>query len=151
MQSSLVDQKLSVLFDKYQDREFVANSQKEVEDIRKKALYVGGATTTAGFVLNEVTRLTMRSRKFQHFNLFQPFSSLRLIMQLSGQSLLLLLASTTMIVTFMRESINSGKFTLTEQTEVSILLTKLSLHSNNLITTLFLLLRIKVLTSFFRS
>jgi hypothetical protein len=74
MQSHLVDKKLSVLFDKYKDREFVASSQKEVEDIRKKAYYVGAGTTAAGFFLNEAVRLTKRSRK--SFHLIYKFSSI---------------------------------------------------------------------------
>lgn len=63
MQQQLIDKKLSVLFDRYRDRDFAANAQKEVEEIRKRALTVGGVTTGAAFVLNELTRLSMRSRK----------------------------------------------------------------------------------------
>jgi exonuclease I len=63
MQHQLIDKKLSVLFDKYRDRDFAANAQKEVEEIRRRALTVGGVTTGAAFVLNELTRLSMRSRK----------------------------------------------------------------------------------------
>lgn len=63
MQSQLVDQKLSTLFDRYKDRDFVANAQKEVEEIRKKALYIGVGITGSAFFLNEVVRLTKRSRK----------------------------------------------------------------------------------------
>ena len=66
MQTQLIDKKLSVLFDKYRDRDFAANAQKEVEVIRRRALTVGGVTTGAAFFLNELTRLTMRSRKYTH-------------------------------------------------------------------------------------
>lgn len=62
MQSSLIDRKLSILYDRYKDRDFVKTAQKEVEDVRRKALYTGVATSGAGFVLNEVVRLTNRSR-----------------------------------------------------------------------------------------
>jgi hypothetical protein len=41
----------------------VANAQKEVEEIRRKAYYTGAAITAAGFAINEATRLTMRNRK----------------------------------------------------------------------------------------
>jgi hypothetical protein len=54
---------LALLFDKYQDQEFVANAQKEVEQIRQKASYLGGAVTAAAFTLNEVSRMTLRTRK----------------------------------------------------------------------------------------
>lgn len=64
MQTQLIDKKLSVLFEKYRDRDFVNNAQKEVEDIRRQALTVGGATTGAAFVINELARLSMRSRKY---------------------------------------------------------------------------------------
>ncbi len=63
MQTHITDKKLSVLFDRYRDRDFVSNAQKEVEDIRKRALTVGGITTGGAFVINELSRLTMRSRK----------------------------------------------------------------------------------------
>lgn len=63
MQTSLIDKKLSVIFDKYRDRDYAANAQKEVEAIRRRALTVGATTTGAAFVLNEVARLSLRSRK----------------------------------------------------------------------------------------
>ena len=65
MQAHLTDKKLSILFDKYRDADFASNAQKEVEDIRRRALTVGGVTTGAAFVINEVSRLTMRSRKYR--------------------------------------------------------------------------------------
>jgi len=60
---SSIDKKLSILFDKYRDRDLAANAQKEVEEIRRKALNLGAGTTAAIFVLNELARLSMRSRK----------------------------------------------------------------------------------------
>ena len=65
MQASLTDKKLSVLFDRYKDADFAANAHKEVEDIRRQAVIVGAATTGAAFVLNELARLSMRTRKFK--------------------------------------------------------------------------------------
>ena len=59
-----MDKKLSILFEKYRDRDFANNAQKEVEEIRRRALTVGAATTAAAFVLNEFSRLSMRSRKY---------------------------------------------------------------------------------------
>ena len=60
---SAIDKKLAILYDKYRDRDFANNAQKEVEEIRKRALTVGAVTTFGAFVLNEVSRLSMRSRK----------------------------------------------------------------------------------------
>ena len=62
---SSIDKKLSILFDKYRDRDLAANAQKEVEEIRRKALNLGAGTTAAIFVLNEFARLSMRSRKLR--------------------------------------------------------------------------------------
>lgn len=64
MQAQLIDKKLAILYDKYRDRHFAANAQKEVEDIRRTAFKVGAGTTAGAFILNEVSRLSMRSRKF---------------------------------------------------------------------------------------
>jgi ribose 5-phosphate isomerase len=61
---SSIDKKLSIIFDKYRDRDFAANAQKEVEDIRRKALHVGAGSTAAIFFVNELARLSMRSRKY---------------------------------------------------------------------------------------
>ena len=68
LSQSSIDKKLSLLFDKYRDRDFVANAQKEVEDIRRKALNVGAGSTAAIFVLNELARLSLRSRKYPFLN-----------------------------------------------------------------------------------
>ena len=62
---SSIDKKLSILFDKYRDRDLAANAQKEVEEIRRKALNLGAGTTAAIFVLNELARLSMRSHKLR--------------------------------------------------------------------------------------
>ncbi len=59
----LIDQKIRVLYDRYKDREFAASAQKEVEDIRKRALLVGAASSAVAFIGNEAIRLTMRTRK----------------------------------------------------------------------------------------
>ena len=64
MQCLTLDKKLSVLYDRYKDREFVAGAQKDVEDIRRKALLVGATTSALAFVSNEAIRLTMRTRKY---------------------------------------------------------------------------------------
>lgn len=77
MQSHIVDQKLSTLFDRYKDRDFVVQAQKEVEDIRRKAIYTGATITGSAFFLNEIVRLTKRSRtKCQY--LFILYSSVQI-------------------------------------------------------------------------
>ena len=64
MQTLTMDKKLSVLFDRYKDRDFAANAYKEVEEIRRDALVKGTSITVAAFVANEAIRLTMRTRKY---------------------------------------------------------------------------------------
>ena len=67
MQASLIDKKLSVLYDRYRDSDFACNAQKEVEDIRRTSLKVGAATSGGAFIINELARITMRSRKCLHY------------------------------------------------------------------------------------
>ena len=64
MQNAVVDRKAQLLFDKYWDSEYVATSQRDIEQMRNRASTMGLATSIAAFGLNEVARLTMRSRKF---------------------------------------------------------------------------------------
>lgn len=64
MQNSVVDKKAQLLFEKYYDNELVCTTQKEIEQIRNRATTIGIFTSIAAFSLNEVARLTMRSRKF---------------------------------------------------------------------------------------
>ena len=64
MQNAVVDQKVQQLYEKYRDQEHVATSQRDIEEIRNKASTMGLMTSVAIFGLNEVARLTMRSRKF---------------------------------------------------------------------------------------
>ena len=64
MQNAVVDQKVQQLYERYRDQEHVATSQRDIEDIRNKASTMGLMTSIALFGLNEVARLTMRSRKF---------------------------------------------------------------------------------------
>lgn len=65
MQSQLVDSKLSTLFEKYGDQDFVTGAQKDVESIRRSADNIGLLVTLSAFGLNEVARLTLRSRKYK--------------------------------------------------------------------------------------
>ena len=64
MQNAVVDQKVARLYERYRDQEHVATSQRDIEAIRNKASTMGLMTSVAIFGLNEVARLTMRSRKF---------------------------------------------------------------------------------------
>mmetsp|Transcript_40496 Transcript_40496/g.38994 ORF Transcript_40496/g.38994 Transcript_40496/m.38994 type:complete len:122 (+) Transcript_40496:21-386(+) len=63
--ADLVDQKIRVLYDRYKDRDYAANAQKEVEEIRRKAYLIGFATSAVAFAGNEFVRLTMRSPFFK--------------------------------------------------------------------------------------
>ena len=63
MQSTTLDRKLHIIYEKYRDRDFAANATKEVEAIRRKAFMIGAITSGVAFVGNEVCRLTLRSRK----------------------------------------------------------------------------------------
>ena len=53
-----------MLFDKYHDNEIAANAGRDVESIKRRAENMGLAITFAAFGLNEVARLTLRSRKY---------------------------------------------------------------------------------------
>ncbi len=60
--TSTIDSKISAIYDNYKDRDFAANAQKEVEDIRRKSFLVGATTSALAFVGNEFIRLSMRTR-----------------------------------------------------------------------------------------
>lgn len=63
MQSNLQDSKLQILYNNYRDKNNVKQATKEVEGIRKNAIQKGVLTSAAVFGLNEVIRVTNRSRK----------------------------------------------------------------------------------------
>jgi len=63
MQSALVDRKVSTIFDNYKDRAYAREAQADIEAIRNRASNLGLAMTTGAFVLNEVARMSMRTRK----------------------------------------------------------------------------------------
>ena len=58
-----VDQKTLLLNEKYGDNVYVATTMRELEDIRNQATNLGILTSLSAFGLNEVARLTLRSRK----------------------------------------------------------------------------------------
>ena len=58
-----VDQKTLLLDQKYGDNVYVSTTMREVEQIRNQATNLGIVTSLAAFGLNEVARLTLRSRK----------------------------------------------------------------------------------------
>ena len=59
----LADQKALILNQKYGDNEYVATTMRELEQLRSQATNYGLITSIAVFGLNEVARLTLRSRK----------------------------------------------------------------------------------------
>lgn len=72
------DSKISRLYDNYSDSHYVATSQKEVEQWRRKASNVGFGVSVGVFAVNELARMSMRTRKSpQQFccNLFSQRSS----------------------------------------------------------------------------
>lgn len=68
MQDPVVDKKIQVIYDNYRDNLYAKNAQQEVEAIRRKATYTGAGITAAAFIGNEVSRLTLRSRKYPQFS-----------------------------------------------------------------------------------
>ena len=61
--SNAVDVKAHTLGKLYSDQDFAQSTMKEVEDIRKEANNMSIAATIAIFSINEMARLTLRSRK----------------------------------------------------------------------------------------
>jgi len=47
----------------YNDNHNVATTLRDVEAMRSSSLYLGACTSIAAFGLNEVARMTLRSRK----------------------------------------------------------------------------------------
>jgi hypothetical protein len=64
MQNEIVDKKVSILFNNYKEKAYAREAQLDIESFRNKASNLGLAVTTGAFVLNEVVRMSMRSRKY---------------------------------------------------------------------------------------
>ncbi len=62
-EDSSIDNKLMTLWQNYADNNQVATSLRDVETMRTSAQNLGLMVTIATFGLNEVARLTLRSRK----------------------------------------------------------------------------------------
>jgi hypothetical protein len=62
-QDSTIDSKLMTLWHNYADNNQVATSLRDVETMRSSSQNLGLMITVATFGLNEVARLTLRSRK----------------------------------------------------------------------------------------
>ena len=63
-QDSSLDGKIMTLWELYADNQQVATSLRDVEEMRNGATNLGIAASIAAFGLNEVARLTLRTRKF---------------------------------------------------------------------------------------
>ena len=61
--AAVQNKKIQIVYDNYRDNLYAKNAQQEVEAMRTKASKVGAGITTAGFVANEIARVSMRSRK----------------------------------------------------------------------------------------
>lgn len=59
-----IDSKVMTLWKLYADNNMVATSLRDVEGLRTSSQNLGLAVSVAAFGLNEVARLTLRSRKF---------------------------------------------------------------------------------------
>lgn len=62
-EKEIIDKKIEVLYDRYKDRHYAVNAQKDVEQFRRQSYLLGMTTSALAFVGNEFIRLTMRSRK----------------------------------------------------------------------------------------
>jgi len=63
-QDQSIDQKLMTLWSNYADNNQVATSLRDVESMRQSSQNLGIMVSIAAFGLNEVARLTLRSRKY---------------------------------------------------------------------------------------
>ena len=59
-----IDSKVMTLWKLYADNNQVATSLRDVESLRASSQNLGLAVSVAAFGLNEVARLTLRSRKY---------------------------------------------------------------------------------------
>lgn len=119
MQSQLVDSKLSTLFQNYGDQDFVKSASKEVEEIRRSADNLGLIVTLSAFGLNEVARLTLRSRKRKLSNsIVQRCSSSERKTQYSGSRLQLFFHATAITSPFTIVLTICGAFTRIEKAKV---------------------------------
>ena len=59
-----IDSKVMTLWKLYADNNMVATSLRDVEGLRTSSQNLGLAVSIAAFGLNEVARLTLRSRKY---------------------------------------------------------------------------------------
>ena len=59
----VVERKMRILFSAYSDQHLVNSAPQEIEELRRRAQNYGIVATIGIFSLNEVARLTMRSRK----------------------------------------------------------------------------------------
>ena len=62
-QNEGVDSKIMTMWSLYHDNHHVATSLRDVEEMRSRSMYLGVMSSVAAFGLNEVARLTLRSRK----------------------------------------------------------------------------------------
>lgn len=62
--NAAIDEKVMTLWKNYSDNHEVSTSLRDVESLRSSADNLGLAVTLASFGLNEVARLTLRSRKW---------------------------------------------------------------------------------------
>ena len=75
-----IDSKCMTLCDLYSDNHHVVTSLKDIESLRASAVNTGIMVSIAAFGLNEVARLTLRSRKYD----FQPLAPISICCHVFG-------------------------------------------------------------------
>jgi len=68
-----VDDKIKTLYDLYYDNSYASNTSADVSNLRRNADNFGLLVSISAFSLNEVARLTLRSRKYNHTHLLSYF------------------------------------------------------------------------------
>lgn len=77
--AAVQNKKIQIVYDNYRDSLYAKNAQQEVEAMRTKATKLGAGITTAGFVANEIARVSLRSRKYSIKVLFRLIAHLMAI------------------------------------------------------------------------
>jgi hypothetical protein len=63
-QNQVVNEKVQTIQALYDDKEFASSTMREVEEIRRTANNIGFLGSAGLFAANELSRLTLRSRKY---------------------------------------------------------------------------------------
>lgn len=67
--TSALEDKIKTLYELYYDNSFAANTSSDVSNLRRSADNFGLLISISAFSMNEVARLTLRSRKYNYLTL----------------------------------------------------------------------------------